>query len=93
MAEIRGQVRSRKHVQTVEIRNPRQLKDVDLRALRIGAISMDYISATELSSEELNELRRILTNWEINFYIKEITPGKISTAQRLDADLLSVSHG
>jgi len=54
---------------------------------------MDYISATELSSEELNELRRILTNWEINFYIKEITPGKISTAQRLDADLLSVSHG
>lgn len=82
---------SRKNVQIVEIRKPRQLQDIDLRALRIGAISMDYISTTELNDKELDELRRLLAKWEINFYIKEITNGKIGAAQQLDPDLLSVS--
>jgi len=52
---------------------------------------MDYMSATELNDQELDELRKLFAKWYVDFYTKELTNGKIGAAQQLNPDLLSVS--
>lgn len=82
----------RNHVQIIEVKRLLQIKDIDLKSLRVGAISMNYLAATELGGEELARLGQFLSRSNISLYIKEIPEGKISNAQMMKADLLSVSN-
>ncbi len=81
----------RKQLQIVEITDPDQIKGVNLKGLQLGAVSMNYVDAMKLDEEEVVRLRKLLTNANANFYIKEIPDGKLGNAQMAKADLLSVS--
>ena len=81
----------RDQLQIVEIARPEQIKDVDLRDLRVNAISMNYAAATELNEKQIDELSSLLKKSNISLYVKEIPEGKLSNAQMTNADLLSAS--
>jgi len=51
---------------------------------------MNYDAAAELGKEEVERLKGLLTEANANLYIKEIPEGRLSDAQLIKADLLSV---
>lgn len=88
---ILKEISLRKHVQIIEIKSFDQIKDIDLKALRVGAITMEYNHAINLPEKELSTIKEALSKLDINFYIKEIPEGKIAKAQSLQPDLLSAA--
>ena len=91
-SDVLSALSKRGQIQVIEIANARQIDSIDIKSLRVGAISMDYKCAIRQSKNDINKIRKILNTHDINFYIKDISEGGIIAAQSLKADLLSSLH-